>query len=153
MPVEKTGERVTVNVSYSVAGGTAVASAAERAYPDPPSREVAEPERFIHYYCTCWKDEDFARMYGLLHTSIRERMAFEKFKARYVEDAEFNAGLKDEAVLEQVKSIGSQVTWRVSLVFQNNRAKPRTATATLKKTRDGYRLMESGLIPVDLDDL
>jgi len=136
-----------------VGGGTTVSSGADRGYPDPPIREVAEPERFIHYYCRCWKDGDFATMYGLLHMSLRERLPFKKFKALYVEDAEFNAGLKDEAVLEQVKNLGSEVTWRVNLTFQSNRAKPRTATATLKKTRDGYRLAESGLIPIDLDDL
>lgn len=152
-PAEKTVNQVNVTVANIHGSAATVSPRADDVYPDPPPREVGEPERFIHYYCRCWKDEAFAKMYGLLHASLRERLPFKTFKERYIEDAEFNAGLKDEAILEQVKNLGSEVTWRVNLVFQSNRAKPRTVTVTLKKTRGEYRLVESGLIPIDLEDL
>lgn len=125
----------------------------EDPFPAPPVREAAEPERFLHYYCRCWKDEAFEKMYGALDRSVRRNMPFEVFAGRYTEDAEFNAGLADEQILGKVGDSGGAVTWEVKLKFRSRRAQPRTVRATLKKTPDGYRLMESGLVPVDLDDL
>lgn len=120
-------------------------------YPDPPDRETREPERLIRYFCKCWKDEEYKSMYGMLLPALRTELTYDAFQKRYVEDAGFNSGLKDEALLERTEDTGSEVAFKVRLTFQSSKAAPRTVVARLKKTSSGYRVMESGLIPLDLD--
>lgn len=122
-------------------------------YQSPPTREAASPERLIHYFCKCWKDEDFESMYGALHKSYQQNISLDDFKALYAEDAEYNLGLKDEKIIGQVKDNGSVVEWKVELTFQSKRSKPRTVLAILRKTPDGFRMLESGIVPLDLNNL
>lgn len=122
-------------------------------YPPPPASESKDPQRLIHYYCKLWKDQKYKDMYGTLDERTRSAIPFEKFKNRLESDAEFNGGLKDENLIQESSNIGSQVSWKVQLVFRNTRAEPRIVVAQAVHTPDGYRISDSGIIPLDLNDL
>ena len=129
------------------------ASESNRFFPEPPEREVSEPERLIHYYCRCWKDESWDKMYGMLDENARRAIPFEEFKQRYQEDTDTTGALKDEKLVEELTNSGHESHWKVQLVFRNKRTKPRDVVAKCKHGVNGYRLLECGLIPIDLNNL
>ena len=120
---------------------------------DPPAAETADPKRVIRYFCRCWKDGDFKRMWWTMSPRYRLKAKYEEFCAVFVEDARFNGGLADENLEPDVQQDDGVVTLTVELRFKLRRVRPRKVKAVCELTKDGYRISESGIIPVDFDNL
>lgn len=124
------------------------------AIPAPPAEDAAEPERIVHYFCRAWKDWDFKAMYGAMTADYREEVPYSRFETLFKGDIETNGGLLDESIAPEAAGTGSGVRLRVSLRYRSARAAPRTVIAVaVREGADGWRIAESGIIPLDLDDL
>jgi len=76
-----------------------------------------------------------------------------KFVELFEGDIEMNGGLKDENIAKKEKRVGANVQLLVELTFRSNRVKPRKVRASVKKEANGYRLCDSGLLPLDMKNL
>ncbi len=123
--------------------------------PMPPAEDASEPERILHYFCRAWKDWDFKAMYGAMASDYRSDVPYRRFEALFKGDIETNGGLLDESIAAEPGGSGAAaVRLRVVLRYRNAHAAPRTVVAlAVREGADGWRLAESGLIPLDLDDL
>lgn len=121
--------------------------------PEPPAADAAEPRRLVRYFCKSWKDEEWDRLWWAMTPKFRKKVSFETFKTRFTDDAELNGGLKDENIAE-VSKTNSGVAVKVELLFKFENAKPRVVNAVVERTVGGqYRMTDSPMIPVDLNDL
>lgn len=121
--------------------------------PEPPAADAAEPRRLVRYFCKAWKDEDWERLWWAMTPKFRKKVSLKKFKARFTDDAEQNGGLKDENIAE-VSKTNSGVAVKVELLFKFENAKPRVVNAVVERIVGGqYRVTDSAILPVDLDDL
>ena len=121
--------------------------------PTPSVRDAAEPKRLVRYFCRAWKDENYERMYWAMDGSFHKRQTLAAFTERFEKDKEFNGGLADENIAAEEKDVGASKQLTVTLRFRSKRAKERVINAQLVKTPDGYRLIDSGILPVDVDNL
>lgn len=121
--------------------------------PEPPAAEAAEPRRLVRYFCKAWKDEDWERLWWSMTPQYRKRVSLKKFTKLFAEDAESNGGLKDENIVDEVKT-NAGVGVKVELVFKFRNAKHRVVRAEVQRIPGGqYRVVESPIIPMDLNDL
>lgn len=120
----------------------------------PSAEDSSDPKRLLHAFCQAWKDEDWKKVWYCMEPSFRKSHDFAAFQRRFEDDAEMTGGLDDETIAADPKVQGSKQTFDVTLSFQNAPlAKPRKVKATLKTTPDGYRVVESTILPVDLNDM
>jgi hypothetical protein len=122
-------------------------------FPEPPDSETRDAERLIHYFCRFWKDADYLPMYGALHSDARTQLPYDEFVERLEQDSSFNGGLKDERILMKVEDLGFAERWRVELILKSTRSAPRRVEVMVVRTPRGYRLMDSGIVPLDLSKL
>lgn len=121
--------------------------------PEPPARDAAEPKRLVRYFCKAWKDEEYEKMYWAMSKDYRKSQTLEAFTALFENDKQTNGGLKDENIPGKEEEINAETQLTVKLTFRNARVKPRTVKARAVKTPDGFRLTNSGILPVDLENL
>lgn len=120
----------------------------------PSAEDSSDPKRLLHAFCQAWKDEDWKKVWYCMEPSFRKSHDFAAFQRRFEDDAEMTGGLDDETIAADPKVQGSKQTFDVTLSFQNAPlAKPRKVKATVKTTPDGYRVVESTILPVDLNDM
>ena len=121
--------------------------------PEPPAEEAAEPRRLVRYFCKAWKDEDWERMWWAMTPKYRRKVSLKKFTELFTDDAEANGGLKDENIVSEVETnVGVAV--KVTLTFKFRQARPRVVKAEVERIPGGaYRVVDSAIIPVDLNDL
>jgi len=122
-------------------------------YPEPPIDLVSTPKSLLIYYQDAWEKKDYPAMYGALHDSVRENVSYEQFLSRLKEDAEGNFGLKKFDFKNKIPSNAYKVKTEIVLRFKNERAQPRRVVAELIETPNGYRILDSGIIPIDLGNL
>lgn len=120
---------------------------------EPPSEDSSEPRRLIRYFCRLWKDEDYEKMYWSMTSKYRKGVSLEKFRNLFEEDAEVNGGLADENIVGKDLNKGKIYELTVELRYNNITARDKKVKAVLEKTTDGYRICDSGIIPLDLNDL
>lgn len=121
--------------------------------PEPPAADAAEPRRLVRYFCKAWKDEEWERLWWAMTPKFRKKVSLETFKTRFTDDAELNGGLKDENIAD-VSKTNSGVAVKVELLFKFENAKPRVVNAVVERIVGGqYRVSDSAIIPVDLNDL
>ena len=144
----------TVPVAVPVpAPGTSVA-VPESVLLGPSAEDSSDPKRLLHVFCQAWKDEDWKRVWYCMEPGYRQKHAFASFMRRFTDDAEMTGGLDDERIAPAPKVQGSKLTFEVTLTFQNApMARPRKVRATLRTTPDGYRVVESTILPADLNDM
>ena len=135
------------------APGTSVA-VPESVLLGPSAEDSSDPKRLLHVFCQAWKDEDWKRVWYCMEPGYRQKHAFSSFMRRFTDDAEMTGGLDDERIAPAPKVQGSKLTFEVTLTFQNApMARPRKVRATLRTTPDGYRVVESTILPADLNDM
>lgn len=123
------------------------------AFSEPPATDASEPHRIVRYFCRAWKDEDYKAMYGAMDKGYRRGKPFTAFESLFEKDKDGSGGLKDENIDKTETPEGAAVTMKVELVYRSKRAKPKKVVAKAIKTPQGYRLIECGLLPIDLDNL
>ena len=148
--VEKVVEKV---VEVEVAAAAVVVAATEPPSLEPPAADAAEPRRLIRYFCRCWKDGDFERMWWAMSPRYRLKAKYDEFCAVFAYDERMNGGLADENIGPNAKHDEDGVTLEVELRFKRRRVRPRTVKAVCEITKDGYRIAESGIIPIEWDNL
>lgn len=122
--------------------------------PEPPEADAAEPRRLVRYFCKAWKDEDYERMWWAMCPQYRKKVSLKKFKKLFESDAEQNGGLKDENILEEGDTRKGAKTVKTELIFKFPRAKHRIVAAEADRQPGGaFRIIESPIIPLDLEDL
>jgi hypothetical protein len=121
--------------------------------PEPPAAEAAEPKRLVRYFCKLWKDEDYEKMWWAMDPAYRKEKRLEAFVKLFEDDKNSNGGLADENIGADEAQKAVDVELNVTLTYRSKRAKPRHVVAAVRKTVKGYRIVQSGLLPVDLDDL
>lgn len=120
---------------------------------EPPALEAAETRRLIHYFCRCWKDGDYQRMWWAMSPRYRLKAKYEEFCAVFAEDAKVNGGLMDENIGQNERHDDWGATLDVELRFKIRRAQPRKVKVSCERTENGYRISECGIIPVDMNNL
>jgi len=152
---------VVVPAVVAVPVVSAVATAApvvqeeeEEPLPEPPAADAAEPRRLVRYFCKTWKDKDYERLWWAMSKSYRKKVSLKKFKKLFEDDAELNGGLLDENILEASKTRDGNEGVKVELIFKFPKAKHKFVTAVAERQSGGaFRLIESPIIPINLDDL
>lgn len=125
----------------------------EKQEQEPPQADAAEPRRLVRYFCKMWKDEEYEQMYFAMAKKYRDETTLEKFKSLFEDDAERTGGLKDENIVVDDVDEGKLYTVTVDLRFNFVKARDRRVKAVLEKTKSGYRIRQSGIVPLDLSDL
>jgi len=121
--------------------------------PEPSAEDAAEPRRLVRYFCKCWKDEDYERMWWAMTPKYRAEVPFKKFVKLFSEDKESNGGLADEnIVLEDRELDDGAIQVAVDLRYRFKRARIKRVKAEVEKKGPAYRVRESGIIPFDMDD-
>lgn len=122
--------------------------------PEPPAEDAAEPRRLVRYFCRAWKDNDYLRMWWAMSPMYRKQVSLKKFKKLFTSDKETNGGLVDENIIETAKTKDGNEGVKVELIFKFPRAQHRFVMAAAERQTGGaFRLVESPIIPLDLDDL
>ena len=147
---------VTVPVAVPAVPAATAADDADDEPPPPPepsAADAAEPRRLVRYFCKAWKDQEWERMWWAMNPQYRKKVSLKKFKKLFVDDAEGNGGLMDENVIEEGKT-NAGVGVKVELIFTFKNAKHRVVKAEVQRVPGGqYRLVDSPIIPMDMDDL
>ncbi len=152
--VEEVTTTTTRRVRHVAGAQIAGAEKAPDAPPlEPAAQESSTPERIIHYFCNAWKDENWEKMYWAMDKKYRRGISLKKFQQRFEEDAERTGGLADEKIEGDGRGVGANTQLVVVLSFKNKRVKPRVVKALVNQGPTGYRVVASGIIPVDLSDL
>ena len=121
--------------------------------PEPPAVEASDPRRLVRYFCKAWKDEQWDRMWWAMTPQFRKEIPLKKFKARFADDVELNGGLLDENISD-VTEADSGTSVKIELQFKFPNANSRVVEAVVRKIVGGqYRLTDSAILPVDLNDL
>ena len=122
--------------------------------PEPPEADAAEPRRLVRYFCKAWKDKDYERMWWAMSPQYRKKVSLKKFKRLFESDAEQNGGLKDENILEEGDTRKGNKAVKTELIFKFPKAKHRIVAAEAERQPGGaFRIIESPVIPLDLEDL
>ena len=122
--------------------------------PEPKAMTSADPRKLVRYFCRQWKDENYEAMWWAMTPKYRTSVSLKKFISLFEADAERTGGLKDENITMPDVDEGKLYTVTVDLTFAFARAKGRRVKAVLEKNpKTGYRIRESGIIPLDLDNL
>ncbi len=116
-------------------------------YYAPPAQVLTDAKRFIHYFCECWKAEDFERMYYAMSPEYRATVPYATFAGRFADDKSFTGGLDDESIRGEPEKVPQGLGLQVTLTFLRKTVPARTITTLVTQTPDGYRIVESGLIP------
>ena len=146
-------KKTTVPSALPGSVGPIVSVQPEEPPPEPPAAEAAEPRRLVRYFCKAWKDEDWERLWWSMTPQYRKRVSLKKFTKLFTEDAESNGGLKDENIVDEMKT-NAGVGVKVELSFKFRNAKHRIVKAEVQRIPGGqYRVVESPIIPMDLNDL
>lgn len=119
----------------------------------PPMSASLEPKRLRGFFCRMWKDENYESMYLCMTRQYQHKTPFQKFTALFEADADRTGGLEDENILAEDGENGAGHLVVVDLKFRRKKAPNRRVKALLEKTKDGYRIMQSGILPLDFDNL
>ena len=93
-------------------------------------------------------------MWWTMTPKYRKAVPLKRFIALFEADAERTGGLKDENINVPDVDEGKFYTITVDLTFNFTQAKGRRVKAVLEKNpKTGYRIQESGIIPLDLNNL
>ena len=138
--------------------GVVVAAAVVAVVPEPesfepPASESAEARRLVRYFCKCWKDGDYLHMWWAMTPQYRLKAKYEEFLAVFADDAKANGGLLDENIGPHEHHDDWGVALDVVLRFRLRRADARRVRAFCEQTKDGYRIGECGLVPLDMRNL
>ena len=145
---------VSVPVSAAAPAAPATVAVPESVILGPSAEDSSDPKRLLHVFCQAWKDEDWKKAWYCMEPAYRQKTAFESFLRRFKDDSELTGGLDDETIAPSPRVNGSRQTFDVTLSFQNApMVRPRKVKATLRTTPDGYRLVESAILPADLGDM
>jgi hypothetical protein len=139
--------------SSPISSADTVSKSKTNVIPEPPMAEASEPQRIVRYFCRAWKDENFKAMYGAMKDSYRKQVSLKQFEALFQGDIERNGGLKDENIDVKEGAEGAAIRLKVQLVYRSISAKPKTVVAEVVKTPRGYRIVDSGILPLDLNNL
>ena len=121
---------------------------------EPSVEDAAEPRRLVRYFCKLWKDEDYERMWWVMTPAYRRGTSLEKFVKLFADDRERTGGIVDENIVtDDVERADGTVLVHVDLRYRFKRVGVRRLKAVFEKKKNLYRLRESGIIPLDLDDL
>ena len=148
-----------VAIPQAVPAAPAVPSAEEKPDeppppPEPPEADAAEPRRLVRYFCKAWKDKDYERMWWAMSPQYRKKVSLKKFRKLFESDAEMNGGLKDENILEEGETRKGNKSVKTELIFKFPKAKHRIVAAEAERQSGGaFRIVESPLIPLDLEDI
>lgn len=151
--VGENAPRETADAAAIAVAAAAVAVTVTSPSLDPPAEDAAETRRLIRYFCRCWKDGDYERMWWAMSPRYRLKAKFEEFCAVFADDAKINGGLMDENIGPNERHDDWGATLDVELRFKLRRSKPRKVKVACERAKDGYRIAESGIIPVDLNNL
>lgn len=153
--VRKTTDSLSPSAISPVAAGQAAPPVAAKPPPppEPPATEASDPRRIVRYFCRAWKDGDYKRMYWAMDAGYRKNKTLKKFSALLESDKEFNGGLADENITVDDTTIGGNTQVTVDLRFTFKNARDRRVKALVTKTLKGYRIVNSGIVPVDMNDL
>ncbi len=122
--------------------------------PEPSAEDAAEPRRLVRYFCKCWKDEDYERLWWAMTPQYRKKNPYKKFSKLFEEDKENNGGIVDEnIVLDDVELGDGGIQVTVDLRYRFKRVGVKRVKAVVEKKGPAYRMRGSGIIPLDLDDL
>lgn len=121
--------------------------------PLPPFSASMDPRRLIRYFCRMWKDENYLAMYYCMTREYRRSTSYHKFETLFTSDAGRTGGLDDENVLTEAPENGDGHLILVDLKFRRKHVPMRRVKAILEKTKDGYRLIRSGILPLDYENL
>jgi hypothetical protein len=121
--------------------------------PEPSAQDSSEPKRIVRYFCHAWKDGQYEKMYWAMTPEYRQSTTLEKFSALFEDDKRLNAGLADENIAPEEKQVAADTQLRVTLSYRNTRVKRREVTVRATKTPDGFRIVDSGIIPIDINNL
>ncbi len=127
--------------------------AAEELPPLPPAEEAATPKALAVYFCRMWRAENFEAMYYCMSARYRTRVEFGKFMALFTSDAEKTGGLDSVVVVAEDPENAAGHLLLLDLKFMKKKMPPRRVTAVFEKTKDGFRLVKSGILPVDFTNL
>lgn len=147
-----------VAIPQAVPAAPVVPSAEEKSDepppPEPPEADAAEPRRLVRYFCKAWKDKDYERMWWAMSPQYRKKVSLKKFRKFFESDAEMNGGLKDENILEEGETRKGNKSVKTELIFKFPKAKHRIVAAEAERQTGGaFRIVESPLIPLDLEDI
>ena len=142
-----------VKVKRSATPKTATEKAEEKSEVEDLKALTQTPAETVKYFCELWIKDEFKRMYAVLENSTKKSIGYATFKKRYLSDAETTLGLAGAKILDDGIQSGTQTKVGVELYFRNEKVPVRIITALLRNTAEGYRVLESGLIPIDMDDL
>lgn len=119
-----------------------------------PSKEASEtPAALVQYFCDALVAGNYEAMYGAMLRDYRDKVSLETYIALFEEDSTYNGGIRGATFMDDAKQSGSVVKATVLLEYNSPRAMSRKVVAACVSTPKGFRLVECGLIPVDLNNL
>lgn len=122
-------------------------------FPDPPVEDSKDAKSIINYFCKFWKGEKYNLMYGAMTLNYRKKVSFKKFNSLLEEDKSGNGGLAGHKTTGKGSFVGATIRLPVTLKFNSKRAKERKVVACVVKSGKGYRVEDSGILPIDLNSL
>ena len=119
----------------------------------PPPEESSDPILLVHYFCRMWKGCDYERMWWAMSPEYRLQVQKKEFVKVFVADKDRNGGLDDGNIEGGATYNRKGATMSVKLSFAFEGASARKAKVHAVQTKDGWRIGDSGIIPVNLDRL
>ncbi len=114
----------------------------------PPTTILGDAKRYVHYFCECWKAGELERMYYAMAPEFRAKVPYATFVKRFEDHRANTGGLSDESIKEDVTEAAQGIELTVTLSFNWRKVPARTVKALIVRTPNGYRLEESGIIPL-----
>ena len=154
--------QVTIDIADGVTPQTPVTNSAtagqvsqkaEEQLPLPSAEESATPRTLADYFCRMWRDEDYKAMYYCMSKGYRSQVEFAKFAALFALDAERTGGLDSGVFVAEDPDNAAGPLLLLDLKFMKKKMPTRRVKAVFEKTKDGYRLVKSGILPVDFSNL
>lgn len=119
----------------------------------PSAEEIATPKALAEYFCRMWRDENYEAMYYCMSKGYRRKVRFIKFAALFTSDAERTGGLDSGVVVAEYPDNIAGPLLLIDLKFMKKKVPTRRVKALFEKTKDGYRLVDSGILPLDFNNL
>ena len=127
--------------------------AKDKTIPVPPISKSNDSKRLVTYFCNAWKHGKFDVMYGCMAQAYRSSISLKEFKKLFMDDSTKTGGLKNVKIIETRHDLGHEIHFFVALSFVNNRTEVRDIIAKVRRTPSGWRILKSGILPVDLSKL
>ncbi len=114
----------------------------------PPEDVAQAADTLATYFCEQWSAVHYEAMYYAMTPAYRKRVSFKAFIKRFEADMELTGGLKSARVQGEVVTQGKYTHVPLTLTFHGQNTQPRTVKALAERTPEGFRLADSGLIPL-----